>query len=302
MSTAVVRTTPGSARGLTVSHVCHTLCTLHSLIRLPILSFSAASSSGPPVVRRCASPGRDPVVPSSKIKYEDGYQHPCVPSIPSSTGAPLTMMYLGEAEQGRPGFLGSYGGSPLPAMLSGPYQTRGAGTPSLASSILTSASNSPRSASSALHNYRYGEHVPLTNSPPHHGQSKMSRVWKESVLGPDAGPAGGSFPPSNAAFSSPYVGSLSYLGKASSGSFDDYPGASRAPDPDSRHGEWTPPHAVRSSMALPAFQGGSSYSYGESVPEDSANGSDFHSYHSGESHLEYSDSGLVPVHPHFQRS
>ena len=55
-------------------------------------------------------------------------------------------------------------------------------------------------------------------------------------------------------------------------------------------------------MVLPAFQGGSSYSFSESVPEDSANGSDFHSYHSSDSHLEYSDSGLVPVHPHFQRS
>lgn len=265
----------------------------------------APSSSGPPVVRRCGSPGRDPVVPSSKIKYEDGYHHPCVPSIPSGTGAPLTMMYLGEADQGRSGFLGNYHGSPLPAMLPGPYQTRG--TPSLASSILTSASTSPRSVSSTLHNsYRFSEHVPLTNSPPHHPQSKMSRVWKESVLGPDAGPTGssgaGSFPPSNAAYSSPYVGSLSYLGKANTGSFDDYTAASRAPDPESRHGDWTPPHAVRNSLALPAFQGGSSYSYGDGVPEENTTGSDFHSYHSSDSHLEYSDSGLVPVHPHFQRS
>jgi hypothetical protein len=132
----------------------------------------------------------------------------------------------------------------------------------------------------------------------------MSKVWKESILGPDGGPGGsaggGSYPTSNAAYGSPYVGSLGYLGKASSGSFDDYTGASRAPDSESRHGEWTPPHAVRNSLALPAFQG-NSYAYGEAVAEDNS-GSDFHSYHSSDSHLEYSDGGLVPVHPHFQRS
>ncbi|KAG8747812.1 hypothetical protein FRC10_011257 [Ceratobasidium sp. 414] len=246
----------------------------------------AASSSGPPGIRRCASPGRDPVVPSSKIKYEDGYQHPCLPSIPSGTGAPLTMMYLGEVEHGRPSLLGGYTGSPLPSMLSAPYSTRTMGTPSLASSILTSASASPRSVSSSLHNsYRFGE-LPLTNSPPHQGQSKISR----SVLD-----GSGPFPAPGTAFNSPY-GGLSYLPKTSSSSFEEY-GASRATDPEARHGEWTPPHGVRNSLSLPAFAP-QNFAY-EGTPEDSSSG--FQSYPASESQLEY-DGGLVPVHPHFQRS
>ncbi|KAG9126989.1 hypothetical protein FRC07_001112 [Ceratobasidium sp. 392] len=251
----------------------------------------AASTSGPPVVRRCASPGREPVVPSSKIKYEDGYQHPCLPSIPSGTGAPLTMMYLGEAEHGRSGMLGGYNGSPLPSLPSMPY-SRAMGTPSLASSILTSASTSPRSVSSTLHSsYRFNDQFPpLTNSPS--GQSKMGRVWKESVL---EGGSSGPFPPSNAAYSSPY-GAMSYLPKTSSSSFDEYT-ASRATDQETRQGEWTPPHGVRNNLSLPSFAP-QNFAY-EGTPEDTSPG--FQSYPAGESQLEY-DGGLVPVHPHFQRS
>ncbi|KAG8764161.1 hypothetical protein FRC11_003017 [Ceratobasidium sp. 423] len=227
----------------------------------------------PPAIRR-PSPGREPMVPSSKIKYEDGYQHPVLPSLPP-THAPLTMLYLGEAEH-RSGLLG-YPTGLLPA----PY-ARGAATPSLASSILTSASTSPRSVSSTLHSgYRYAD-LPLTNSPPHrrHG-------WKDAVLSPES---------SAGAFSSPYVGSLGYLPNKSSGSFDDYPSASR----EDRHGDWTPPHAVRNSLALPAFASNPSFaSFASDEPPSAA--SEFHPY--AEPHLDYQpDSGLVPVHPHFQRS
>lgn len=181
------------------------------------------------------------------------------------------MMYLGEADHGRPGLLGQYSGGPLPSMLPGPYSR---GTPSLASSILTSASTSPRSVSSSLH-YRYNDHVQLTNSPP---LGKLARGLE-------------SFPPT-AAFNSPYVGSLGYLPKSA---IDDY----RAPE--DRHAEWTPPHAVRNSLQLPAFS--NQYgAYAEPAIDDGSSGSDFHSYHGSDS-LDYPQSeGLVPVHPHFQRS
>ncbi|CAE6510528.1 unnamed protein product [Rhizoctonia solani] len=218
------------------------------------------------VVRR-ASPGREPVVPSSKIKYEDGYQHPVLPSLPP-TNAPLTMLYLGEEH--RSGLLG-YG------LLPAPY-ARGAATPSLSSSILTSASTSPRSVSSSLHpSYRYND-MPLTNSPPHR------RHWKDAVLSPES---------SAGAFSSPYVGSLGYLPNKSSGSFDDYSGASR----EDRHGDWTPPHAVRNSLALPAFTSNQPFSPFTDEPASASS-----EFHYAEPHLDYQPSGLVPVHPHFQRS
>lgn len=206
------------------------------------------AANGP--VRRCPSPG--PVVPSSKIKYEDGY-HPVVPSV----GAPLTMMYLSEAEHGRPGMLGQYSGAPLPSLMTSmPYNR---GTPSLASSILTSASASPRSVSSSLYH-----HVPLTNSPP-------AKV-----------PRGLDFQ-----FNSPY--GLGYLPK----SIDDY----REPD---RHADWTPPHQVR-NLSLPYSQ---PYGAFEPAVDDGSSGSDFHSYHGSDTHLDYSpaDTGLIPGHSHFQRS
>ncbi|CAE6356728.1 unnamed protein product [Rhizoctonia solani] len=227
-----------------------------------------APSLAHPIVRR-PSPGHEPVVPSSKIKYEDGYQHPVLPSLPS-TNAPLTMMYLGEAERS----MSSYG------MLQAPYP-RGAATPSLASSILTSASASPRSVSSSLP-YRYNEPMGMTNSPPH----RRPGAWKDAVLSPES---------SAGAFNSPYVGSLSYLPNRSTGSFDDY---SREPD---RHGDWTPPHAVRNSLVLPAFT--SNQSFPSFSPEDQqppSASSDFHAFQSPE-HIDY-PRGLVPVHPHFQRS
>ncbi|CAE6529592.1 unnamed protein product [Rhizoctonia solani] len=239
--------------------------------------------SVPPVVRR-PSPGREPIVPSSKLKYEDGYQHPVLPSLPS-TNAPLTMMYLAEAEQ-RSGLLGGY-----PTLLPAPY-ARGPATPSLASSILTSASTSPRSVSSTLHNYRYNEHMPISHSPP----LRRPGAWKDAVLSPES---------SVGAFNSPYVGSLGYLPNKSSGSFDDYPGASR--EQDTRHGDWTPPHAVRNSLALPAFTSNPPFAPFTS-DEPASSGSDFHTYSSSEPHLSYQhqhhqhSSGLVPVHPHFQRS
>ncbi|QRV79605.1 HMG (high mobility group) box protein [Ceratobasidium sp. AG-Ba] len=237
-----------------------------------------ASTSGPPVVRRCASTGREPIVPSSKVKYEDGYQHPCLPSVPSGTGAPLTMMYLGEAGHGRPNILDGYSSSSLPSLLSGPY-SRGGGTPSLTSSILTSASASPRSVSSTLHSsFRYGD-LPLGGSPRDQAPSKMARMLE-----------GPSFPPSNAAFNSPY-GGPSYLPKTNAGSFDDY---SRAPDQEPSHGDWTPPHGARTNLSLPPFQ---NYAY-DSTPEEPSAG--FPSYPASESQLEYGG-GLVPVHPHFQR-
>ncbi|KAG8704327.1 hypothetical protein FRC09_003618 [Ceratobasidium sp. 395] len=287
MSTAAAPTIPASASVTVVS------LNIQLARSALILHFSAPSTSGPPVVRRCGSVGRDPVVPSSKVKYEPGYEHPCLPSIPSGTGAPLTMMYLGEAEHGRPGILGGYTGSPLPSLAPAPYSSRAMGTPSLASSILTSASTSPRSVSSTLHHssYRFGDQpFSLTNSPP--GQSKMGRVWKESVL---EGGSSGPFPPSSAAYNSPY-GALSYLPKTSSSSFDEY-APSRATDPEARQGEWTPPHGVRNSLSLPSFAQ-QNFAY-ESTPEDTSAG--FQSYPPSDSQLEY-DGGLVPVHPHFQRS
>ncbi|KDN49661.1 hypothetical protein RSAG8_01726, partial [Rhizoctonia solani AG-8 WAC10335] len=166
-------------------------------------------ASVPPVVRR-PSPGRELMVPSSKLKYEDGYQHPVLPSLPS-TNAPLTMMYLGEVEHHRSGMLNGYG------LLPGPY-ARSVATPSLASSILTSASTSPRSASSTLHSsYRYNEHMSMSHSPSH----RRPGGWKDAVLSPES---------SVGAFNSPYVGGLGYLPNKSNGSFDDYPGASREQD------------------------------------------------------------------------
>ncbi|KAJ1304814.1 hypothetical protein OPQ81_005949 [Rhizoctonia solani] len=219
-------------------------------------------------------PVREPVVPSSKVKYEDSYQHPALPSLPP-THAPLTMMFLGDAEH-RTGLLGYPNG-----LLSAPY-VRGAPTPSLASSILTSASTSPRSVSSSLQPYRFNESMPMANSP--------NRRWKDAVLSPES---------SAGAFNSPYVSSLGYLPNRSNGSFDDYQGASR--EQDSRHGDWTPPHAVRNSLTLPAFT--SNAPFASFADEPTTTGSEFHPYHSSEPHVGYSpDSGLLPVHPHFQRS
>ncbi|KEP53535.1 HMG (high mobility group) box protein [Rhizoctonia solani 123E] len=235
-------------------------------------------SSVPPVVRR-QSPGHDPVVPSSKIKYEDGYQHPVLPHLPS-TNAPLTMMYLGETDH-RSGMLSGYHG-----LLPAPY-ARSIATPSLASSILTSASTSPRSVSSTLHSsYRYNEHMPMSHSPPH----RRPGGWKDAVLSPES---------SVGAFNSPYVGGLGYLPNKSNGSFDDYSSACR--EQDTRHGDWTPPHAVRNTLALPTFASNPSYaSFASDEPASAA--SEFHPYPTTP-HLDYPpNSGLVPVHPHFQRS
>ncbi|CAE7209966.1 unnamed protein product [Rhizoctonia solani] len=231
-----------------------------SFMHLDFSSFVSASM--PPVIRR-SSPSRETVVPSSKLKYEDGYQHPVLPSLPS-TNAPLTMMYLGEAEH-RSGLLSAYHN-----LLPAPY-ARSAATPSLASSILTSASTSPRSVSSNLQSYRFSE-LPMANSPRRH-----------AVLSPES---------SVGAFNSPYVGGLGYLPK-SNGSFDDYSGASREHD---RHGDWTPPHAVRNSLALPAYPNPSFGTFASDEPASAA--SEFHSYHSPQLGFQ----SLVPVHPHFQRS
>ncbi|QRW21707.1 HMG (high mobility group) box protein [Rhizoctonia solani] len=128
-------------------------------------------SSAHPAIRR-TSPGYEPVVPSSKVKYEDGYQHPLLPSLPS-TNAPLTMVYVSEAERSMP----PYG------MISAPYH-RGAATPSLASSILTSASASPRSVSGSLP-FRYNEPIGMTNSPP----NRRPGAWKDAVLSPESSAA-----------------------------------------------------------------------------------------------------------------
>ncbi|CAE6537191.1 unnamed protein product [Rhizoctonia solani] len=186
------------------------------------------------------------------------------------------MMYLGEAEH-RSGLLGGYH-----SLLPSPY-ARSVATPSLASSILTSASTSPRSATSTLHSsYRYNE-LPLSHSPP----LRRPGAWKDAVLSPES---------SVGAFNSPYVGGLGYLPNKSSGSFDDYPGASRDQD---RHGDWTPPHAVRNSLALPFASNPSFAPFTSDEPASS--GSEFHTYPS-EPHISYPASGLVPVHPHFQRS
>ncbi|GAB1524706.1 hypothetical protein RhiTH_007860 [Rhizoctonia solani] len=224
-------------------------------------------SSAHPAVRR-TSPGYEPVVPSSKVKYEDGYQHPLLPSLPS-TNAPLTMVYVSEAERSMP----PYG------MISAPYH-RGAATPSLASSILTSASASPRSVSGSLP-FRYNEPIGMTNSPP----NRRPGAWKDAVLSPES---------SAAVFSSPYT---SYLPNRSTGSFDDY-ASSRDPD---RHNDWTPtpPHAVRNSLALPAFTSNQSFpSFGPDDQQPPSSSSDFHAFQP-----DYPPpSGLVPVHPHFQRS
>lgn len=156
------------------------------------------SPSDEPPVRRCP----DPIVPSSKVKYEDGYL--------ATTSAPLTMMYLGEAEQGRSGLLGNYTGAPLPSIL--PVYPRS--TPSLASSILTSASTSPRSVSSSLYG-RFNDQVPLTNSP----STKLRDPYY-----------------------SPY-GNMNYLSKPAN-QFD-------YRDSD-RHADWTPPQG-RNTLQLPAF-------------------------------------------------
>ncbi|CUA70751.1 hypothetical protein RSOLAG22IIIB_09080 [Rhizoctonia solani] len=163
-----------------------------------------------PLVIHRESPGHEPVVPSSKLKYEDSYQHPVLPSLPL-TNAPLTMIYLGEAEH-RLGLLGGYH-----ALLPAPY-ARSVATSSLASSILTSASTSSRSATSTLHSsYRYNDPLPLLHSPP----LRHPGAWKDVVLSPESSVGVLNSPISPSRFLSAWSGSLAFAARFCS--YTNYP-------------------------------------------------------------------------------
>ncbi|KAF8750738.1 HMG-box domain [Rhizoctonia solani] len=200
-------------------------------------------SSAHPAVRR-TSPGYEPVVPSSKVKYEDGYQHPLLPSLPS-TNAPLTMP---------------------PIIAEQPPVTR------IQHSDVGLCISEIRLWLAPLSLQRTDRYDEQPSEP------STRRLERCSAL-----------PESSAAvFSSPYT---SYLPNRSTGSFDDY-ASSRDPD---RHNDWTPtpPHAVRNSLALPAFTSNQSFpSFGPDDQQPPSSSSDFHAFQP-----DYPPpSGLVPVH------